>query len=153
MHSTDTPLIWLDMEMTGLDPEACVPLQIARMVPVVRDMHTRNGLLEKVRTARATAADAERTVLEVVAAHVPPGAGLLCGSSIHHDRRFLVRHFAALHGYLHYRMVDVSSIKELVRRWYGPEAVYPKGTPPHTALADIRASIEELRYYRDRYMR
>ncbi len=173
----DPPILWLDMEMTGLDPDRCVPLQIAgvitrsdleeqgavevtiwqpeeelsRMPPVVRDMHAKNGLIERVRAARADTAGAERSMLEFVAARANPGGAVLAGNSIHQDRRFLDRYFPALAGYLHYRMIDVSSIKELVRRWYGKGAVYSKGDPPHTALADIRASIAELRYYRDHY--
>lgn len=179
MAPTDPPILWLDMEMTGLDPERCVPLQIAgvitrsdleeeasvevtiwqpdeelsRMVPVVRDMHAKNGLTERVRTSRHDTAHAERAVLELVAARCGPGAAVLAGNSIHQDRRFLARYFPALEGYLHYRMIDVSSIKELVRRWYGKDATYSKGDVPHTALADIRASIDEMRYYRKHYFR
>lgn len=175
----DLPILWLDMEMTGLDPERCVPLQIAgvitrsdleeegaaevsiwqpeeelaRMAPVVREMHEKNGLIERVRASRSDTADAERAVLELTASRAAPGAAVLAGNSIFQDRRFLARYFPALTGFLHYRMIDVSSIKELVRRWYGKGAVYPKGEAPHTALADIRASIAELRYYREHYFR
>lgn len=179
MAPADLPILWLDMEMTGLDPERCVPLQIAavitrsdleeeasvevtiwqpeeelaRMVPIVRKMHSANGLIERVRASRRDTANAERAVLELVAARAAPGGAVLAGNSIHQDRRFLARYFPALEGYLHYRMVDVSSIKELVRRWYGKDAAYNKGEVPHTALADIRASIAELRYYREHYFR
>lgn len=177
MASADLPILWLDMEMTGLDPQRCVPLQIAgvitrssleeeaavevtiwqpeeelaRMPPVVREMHAKNGLIEQVRASRRDTAYAERALLEVVAAHAAPGAAVLAGNSIHQDRRFLARYFPALEGYLHYRMIDVSSIKELVRRWYGKDATYSKGDVPHTALADIRTSLDELRYYRQHY--
>ncbi len=179
MAPSDAPILWLDMEMTGLDPIRCVPLQIAgvitrsdleeeaavevtiwqpeeellRMPPVVRDMHAKNGLIEKVRASRRDVADAERAVLELVASRAGPRTAVLAGNSIHQDRRFLTRYFPALEGYLHYRMIDVSSLKELVRRWYGKDAAYSKGEVPHTALADIRASIDELRYYRRHYFR
>jgi oligoribonuclease len=77
-----------------------------------------------------------------------PGEGVLCGNSIHQDRRFLDRYFPVLNGYLHYRMVDVSTLKELAKRWYGSEALYTKGAADHTALADVRESIKELSHYR-----
>lgn len=177
--TAELPILWLDMEMTGLDPERCVPLQIAgivtnsdleeqtsaevtiwqpeeelaRMPPVVRDMHMKNGLIERVRASRADSGNAERILLELIAARAAPGGALLAGNSIHQDRRFLVSYFPGLAAYLHHRMIDVSSIKELVRRWYGKDAVYDKGEAPHTALADIRSSIAELRYYREHYFR
>lgn len=167
-------LIWLDMEMTGLDPEVCVPLQIAivitnaeleelasaestiwqpdsvleRMEPIVTEMHTSNGLLTAVRESRTSLADAEREMMLVLAQHSSPGEGVLAGNSIHQDRRFIQRYFPVLHGYLHYRMVDVSTLKELGKRWYGSSASYSKGATDHTALADVRESIKELAYYR-----
>jgi oligoribonuclease len=172
-------LVWLDMEMTGLDPEVCVPLQLAvvvttpdlaevdaieftiwqpedrlaRMEPFVREMHTSNGLLEAVRRSTASTLDAERKVLAMVARWVKPGEGVLAGNSIHQDRRFLAAYFPALNGYLHYRMVDVSTLKELARRWYGPEALLQKSPSQHTALADVRESIRELAHYRKAIMK
>jgi oligoribonuclease len=167
-------LVWLDMEMTGLDPETDVPLQVAviitdgelveldsleltiwqpndvleRMQPVVRKMHEDNGLTRAVRKSEVALHEAERKILALIARWVKPGEGILAGNSIHQDRKFLQRYFPAVHGYLHYRMVDVSTVKELARRWYGPEALAPKQTSDHTALADTRASIRELAHFR-----
>lgn len=174
MAYTKDHLVWLDMEMTGLDPDVCVPLQIAvvitnkdleelasceetiwqpesvleRMEPIVTEMHTTNGLLDAVRKSRTSLVEAERKVMAVVAAHTGVGEGVLAGNSIHQDRRFIQKYFPVLHGYLHYRMVDVSTIKELGRRWYGSSALYSKGTTDHTALSDVRESIKELAHYR-----
>jgi oligoribonuclease len=170
-------LVWIDLEMTGLDPERDVVLEIAAlvtdsqlepvgegidiviaqpaaalegMVEVVRDMHARSGLTDAVLSSSVTLADAEAAVLDLVKSHVPePRTVPLCGNSIATDRTFLVRHMPALDAWLHYRMIDVSSVKELARRWY-PKAYYsaPVKAGGHRALADIRESVEELRYYR-----
>ncbi len=170
-------LVWVDLEMTGLDPVTEVIIEIALLVtdanlepidegidlviaapedklaamaPVVRDMHARSGLTTAVRAATTTLADAEAAALAFVKKHVPdPKTAPLCGSSIATDRSFLAAYMPDLDGYLHYRMVDVSSIKELCRRWY-PEAyaAMPGKGGGHRALADILESIEELRYYR-----
>jgi oligoribonuclease len=172
-------LVWLDMEMTGLDPEACVPLEVAvvitnadlaeldsmaepiwqpeskllEMQPYVRRMHTENGLLEKVRKTENSLLEVERKMLSLLARWMKPGEGVLAGNSIHQDRRFLNRYFPAVDGYLHYRMVDVSTIKELARRWYGGDALFEKAISDHTALADVRMSIRELAHYRKTIMR
>ncbi len=175
MSEAREPLVWLDMEMTGLDPDRCSPIEVAllmttpeleeldamemviwqpnevldRMEPFVRRMHTDNGLLERVRASEFSVADAERRMLTMLARWTKPGEGVLAGNSIHQDRRFLARYFPTVHGYLHYRMVDVSTIKELARRWYGPEVLFNKGNTDHTALADVRSSIAELKHYRE----
>jgi len=167
-------LVWLDMEMTGLDPTVDVPLQVALVItdkdlkelaaveltiwqpdsalavtsPFVRKMHTDNGLLAQVRRSADSLRDAERRLMEVLTGHVRFREGILAGNSIHADRRFLEKYFPLVDGYLHYRMVDVSSIKELVRRWYSAREHFTKGEGKHTALSDIRESIEELRHYR-----
>jgi oligoribonuclease len=172
-------LVWLDMEMTGLDPDVCVPLQIALVItnadldeldsmeleiwqpesklevmePFVRKMHTDNGLLVKVRASDKGMLDAERKMLAMLTKHCRTGEGVLAGNSIHQDRKFLDRYFPTFSGLLHYRMVDVSTLKELVRRWYGDEALMKKPSSNHTALADARESIEELRHYRKGVMR
>ncbi|NBD10207.1 MULTISPECIES: oligoribonuclease [Corallococcus] len=175
MHSRDTRLVWLDLEMTGLDPESCGIIEVGviitgpdlrpiaeferviwqpeamlqRMEPVVRDMHTKNGLLEKVRASNVSLRVAERDVTSFIADHCELGEGILAGNSIHTDRRFLISHMPLLDRYLHYRMVDVTSLKVLVRAWY-PALVEPRKPPSgHTALADLRSSISELQYYRD----
>jgi oligoribonuclease len=170
-------LVWIDLEMTGLDPKQDVVLEIAALVTdsqlepvgdgidivigqpasaleamadVVRDMHARSGLTEAVLASTVSLADAEAAVLDLVKQHVPePRAVPLCGNSIATDRTFLVGHMPDLDAWLHYRMVDVSSIKELARRWY-PKAYYaaPPKAGGHRALADILESVAELRYYR-----
>lgn len=170
-------LVWLDLEMTGLDPESCVIVeiativtdaelnviaegpdlvvhaseaQLAAMVPVVREMHTRSGLLGDIRASQLTVADAEVQTLAFVREHCPKKAQHpLCGNSIGTDRRFLARHMPRIENHLSYRSVDVSTIKELARRWY-PELYKnrPRKAEGHRALADIRESIAELRYWR-----
>lgn len=170
-------LVWIDCEMTGLDLVADRLVEVAclvtdselnvlgdgidlvisapaevldEMTPVVRDMHAHSGLTDAVRASVLTVAEAEQAVLTYVQSLVPDkGKAPLCGNSIATDRGFLARDMPALDSYLHYRMIDVSSVKELARRWY-PRSYY--AAPPkrggHRALADIRESIEELRYYR-----
>ena len=120
------------------------------MPPVVRDMHAKSGLTEEVRRSTITLAEAEEQVLAYVQQFVPnPRTAPLCGNSIATDRGFLARDMPALDSFLHYRMIDVSSIKELCRRWY-PRVYFgqPAKGLAHRALADIRESIRELEYYR-----
>ncbi|ACU53808.1 Exonuclease RNase T and DNA polymerase III [Acidimicrobium ferrooxidans DSM 10331] len=175
-------LAWMDLEMTGLDPERCVILEIAAIVtddeletvaelgplvlhatdeelavmePVVVQMHSANHLLEDVRRASLTIDEAESTVLAFLKAHLPdPHQVPLCGNSIGTDRRFLARHMPKVEALLHYRSIDVSSLKELARRWY-PEVIehMPQKNPAHRALDDVRDSIAELRYYRSSMLR
>jgi len=170
-------LVWVDCEMTGLDLGSDLLIevaalvtdselnvlgdgvdvvigataeQLARMPDVVREMHASSGLTEAVLASAVTLQEAEQKVLDYVRSQVTePGKAPLCGNSIGTDRGFLARDMAALDGYLHYRIVDVSSVKELARRWY-PRAYYnsPKKGGGHRALADILESVEELRYYR-----
>lgn len=171
--------VWLDLEMTGLDPDRCAIIELGmiltdaelnpiaqlerviwqpestleRMEPFVRAMHTDNGLLEKVRASRQSTGDVEREALALVSAHCGFREGILAGNSIHQDRRFLARHMPLFEGFLHYRQVDVSSLKVLARAWYGPEAEFRKEGKNHTALEDIRASLDELRHYRKHLLR
>jgi oligoribonuclease len=170
-------LVWIDCEMTGLDLDRDVLLEVAAvvtdselnvlddgidvvvtapeealagMVEIVRDMHAVSGLTEAVRASDTSVAEAEQLVLAYLRSHVPEARKApLCGNSIATDRGFLARQMPELEGHLHYRMVDVSSIKELVRRWY-PRVYFaaPAKHGGHRALADILESIEELRYYR-----
>jgi oligoribonuclease len=124
--------------------------QLDGMVDVVREMHARSGLTEEVRASTVTLAEAEERVLEYITKHVPePKSAPLCGNSIATDRGFLTRYMPTLDNHLHYRMVDVSSIKELTRRWY-PRVYFgqPAKGLSHRALADIKESIRELAYYR-----
>jgi oligoribonuclease len=178
----DNPLVWIDLEMTGLDPERDVVVEIAvvvtdgqlqrvvegpdlvvhqpdealaGMVDVVRDMHAKSGLTEAVRASELSLADAEKQVLAFVREHVPEaGAAPLAGNSIHADRAFIRRHLPDLDAHLHYRNVDVSTLKELARRWH-PEALEssPQKGGGHRALADIRESIAELQHYRRTMLR
>ncbi len=170
-------LVWIDCEMTGLDLEHDALIEVAALVTdgelnvlgdgvdvlitpsaeqldamgdFVREMHTKSGLLDALATG-TTLADAEAQVLDYVREHVPEvRKAPLAGNTIGTDRAFLARDMPTLEAHVHYRNVDVSSIKELARRWY-PKAFYnsPAKTGNHRALADIRESIEELRYYRE----
>ncbi len=170
-------LVWIDCEMTGLDLARDALIEVAAVVTdadlnvlgegvdvvvhasdealtgmpdVVAAMHAKSGLTDAVRVSAVTVADAERMVLDYVRAHVPePRTAPLCGNSIATDRAFIARDMPELDAFLHYRMVDVSSIKELARRWY-PRVYFaqPVKGLAHRALADIRESIRELRYYR-----
>jgi oligoribonuclease len=170
-------LVWLDLEMTGLDPARHTVLEVATLVtdddlelvaegpdlvvsaserqladmePVVRSMHEKSGLLNAVRRSRVPLAEAEAATLEFIKAHVPePRSTPLCGNSIGTDRRFLTAQLPLVDAHLHYRSVDVSSVKELCRRWY-PEAfaAAPRKAGGHRALDDVRESVAELAYYR-----
>ncbi len=124
--------------------------QLAGMVPVVAEMHAASGLTEEVRASTLTIAEAQGRTLEFLAAHVPKGEVPLCGNSIGTDRRFLQEYLADVEAWFHYRNVDVSTLKELLRRWR-PEvlAAAPDKPSNHRALDDVRASIEELRHYRE----
>jgi oligoribonuclease len=172
-------LLWLDMEMSGLEPERERPLEIATIITtgeldvvaegpelIIRQddellskmdawntaHHGASGLVAKVRASTVTEADAEAQTLEFINRHFGSrDRPVLCGNSIHQDRRFIRRYMPALDARLHYRMVDVSTIKELGRRWYPAEvALMPGKNDSHRALDDIRESIAELRWYRDR---
>jgi oligoribonuclease len=124
---------------------------LAGMVEIVRQMHAKSGLTEEVRRSKVTVSEAEDRVLEYVTKFVPePRTAPLCGNSIATDRGFIARDMPRLDAHLHYRMIDVSSVKELCRRWY-PRVYFgqPEKGLAHRALADIRESIRELRYYRE----
>ena len=170
-------LVWIDCEMTGLDLTRDALVEVAvlvtdseltvlddgldlviaapqqaldGMIPVVREMHTASGLLAAVANSTTSVKQAEQRILAYVRRHVPEGRKVpLCGNSIATDRGFLARDMPELDRWLHYRMVDVSSIKELCRRWY-PRVYYnaPTKAGGHRALADILESVVELRYYR-----
>jgi oligoribonuclease len=170
-------LVWIDCEMTGLDLASDALVEIAcivtdaelnpldegidvlikppaealdGMLPVVRDMHTSSGLLAELASG-VTLAEAQELVLAYVRLHVPESRRVpLCGNSIATDRSFIARDMPELDVFLHYRMIDVSSVKELARRWY-PRAYFasPEKRGGHRALADIQESIRELRYYRE----
>jgi oligoribonuclease len=173
----DDKLVWIDCEMTGLELGRDALIEIAvlvtdgnlnvldegldivigcaddvldTMVPFVKQMHETSGLTELVRQSKVTLGQAEQQVLDYVRQFIPePRTAPLCGNSIATDRGFIARDMPSLDAHLHYRMIDVSSIKELARRWY-PRVYF--GQPPkglaHRALADIIESVQELRYYR-----
>ncbi|HEX9467330.1 MAG TPA: oligoribonuclease [Acidimicrobiia bacterium] len=180
--ANDDRLVWLDLEMTGLDVHRHVIVEIAALVTngnleplddgvdvivhqppealaemddYVRKMHTKSSLLTAIETSTTTLPDACVQVLEYIRKEVPePGVAPLCGNSIGVDRRFLDQQLPELDRYLHYRSIDVSSFKELCRRWY-PE-IYrnrPAKAETHRALADVLESIAELRYYREQMLR
>lgn len=168
------PLVWIDMEMSGLEPSTCRILEIATIVTDARleiiaegpDLvvhqpdavleamdewctrhHGDSGLTDQVRASTVSEAEAERQTLEFLARFTQAGASPLCGNSVHQDRRFIAGYMPALDEFLHYRLVDVSTLKELQRRWY-PELKAPPKRETHRALDDIRESIQELRFYR-----
>ena len=180
LGKNDQNLIWLDCEMTGLDPEVDRLIEIAVIVtgptlepriegPVLvihqsdeqldkmdawnKGTHGRSGLIEKVKASTVTEAEAEQQVLEFVAKYAPKNSTPMCGNSISQDRRFLVKYMPRLEAFFHYRNLDVSSLKELAKRWH-PE-VYSsfRKQQKHTALADVHESIEELAHYRDRFLK
>jgi oligoribonuclease len=170
-------LAWMDLEMTGLDPARDVIVEIATLLtdddlnvvaegpdlviaapqaaldamePVVRSMHTKSGLLTAIQSSTVTVDDASQATLAFLLEHLPePGTVPLCGNSIGTDRRFLAAQMPQLEAYFHYRCVDVSTVKELCRRWF-PAVIEgaPKKVGGHRALDDIRESVAELRYYR-----
>lgn len=173
-------LVWMDLEMSGLDVERDTILEIATLItgndlavvaegPTIvighptavldgmddwnREHHAASGLTERVLASKISMAAAEAETLSFIRRHVPARSSPLCGNSIHQDRRFLARYMPALDAHLHYRNIDVSTVKELVRRWYpaGPEP--PQKKHAHLALDDIRESIDELRFYRKHYFR
>jgi oligoribonuclease len=178
VSDADDRLVWLDLEMTGLDVTRHVIVEIAALVTngaleplddgidlivhqppsaltemddYVRKMHTRSGLLPEIATSSLRLTDAGAQAIDYIRTHVPePGTAPMCGNSIGVDRRFLDHQLPDLDRFLHYRSIDVSSFKELCRRWY-PD-VYrkrPSKAETHRALADVRESIAEMRYYRD----
>ena len=172
-------LIWIDMEMTGLRPEvdriievaivvtdadlvalAQAPVLVIHQPDLVLDAmdqwntatHGRSGLTERVRQSLVTEAEAERQLIEFLRPIVPQGKSPMCGNSICQDRRFLARYMPQLEAYFHYRNLDVSTLKELCKRWRPEIARGFDKRSAHTALADIEESIDELRYYRERFI-
>jgi oligoribonuclease len=180
MAANDQRLIWLDMEMTGLDPEKERILEIALIVtepdltlvaqaPVLvihqsnelldamdrwnQSTHSKSGLIDKVKASSLTESGAEDILLDFLAPLVPSGKSPMCGNTISQDRRFMVKYMPRLEAYFHYRNLDVSTLKELALRWK-PE-VYRSfnKVSRHEALADIQESIDELKHYREHFIR
>jgi oligoribonuclease len=170
-------LVWVDMEMSGLFPETDRILEIAMIVtdgdlnivaegPVLvvhqedavldrmdawnKGTHGKSGLIDKVKTSALTEADVEAECLAFLKQHVKSSISPMCGNTIHQDRRFMNRYMPKLEAYFHYRNIDVSTIKELCKRWQPEVAKGFSKQQAHTALADIIESVEELRYYREK---
>ena len=173
-------LVWIDMEMTGLDPEKEGIIEIATIVTdkgltiieegpdiVIRQprkllkamdawnqkQHGKSGLLEQVKHSKVSVRKAEQLTLEFIRKFCVPGKTSLCGNAVYHDRRFIIKYMPRLDEFLHYRLVDVSTIKELVRRWYPKAKEAPEKSKNHRALSDIRESIAELQYYRKHFFK
>ena len=171
-------LVWIDLEMTGLDPEKEGIIEIATIITdsdlvileegpdlvlhqkpkLLKGMddwnnrqHEKSGLLKSVQESKISLEEAEQETLDFVKKYCLPKTSPLCGNSIHHDRRFLIKYMPKLNEYLHYRHVDVTTVKALVGRWYKKPKDYPQKRDHHRALLDIRESIQELRFLRDHF--
>lgn len=180
LQRNDQNLVWLDCEMTGLDPERDRIIEIAVVVtgpnlepriegPVLvvhqsdaqldlmdawnKGTHGKSGLTDKVRASTVSEEQAEQQVLEFVARYVPKQATPMCGNSIGQDRRFLVKYMPKLEAWFHYRNLDVSTLKELARRWRPEVYTAFKKRQLHTALADVHESIDELVHYREHFLK
>lgn len=180
MAQDQTHLIWLDMEMTGLEPDRDRIIEIAIVItdtrlatvaegPVIavhqpdavldamddwnKSTHGKSGLIDRVRASTISEAEAERLMLAFVATYLPKRTSPMCGNSVCQDRRFMARYMPELEAWFHYRNLDVSTLKELAKRWCPVvyDALQKKGR--HEALSDIYESIDELRHYRDNFLR
>ncbi|KXK07999.1 MAG: Oligoribonuclease [Microgenomates bacterium OLB22] len=178
-HNKETNLVWIDLEMSGLNPKTDVILEAALIVTTgdleileespsylvhqpeeilsmmskeVVDLHSHSGLLERLKSATLSVSDVEMALLETIKKQVAPGASPLCGNSIFSDRSFIKNYMPTLNSYLHYRHIDVSTIKELYKRWCPDGPMFEKkGT--HQTLEDIRESITELEFYRRNFFK
>ena len=173
-------LIWIDLEMSGLNPDTDKVLEVAIVVtdsqlatvaeaPVLvlhqtdavlaamdswnKSTHGKSGLLERVRASPLDEGAVEARMVEFLGEHVAPGTSPMCGNSVHQDRRFLARYMPRLEAYFHYRNLDVSTLKELARRWKPEVLAGLVKHGKHEALADIYESIDELRYYREHFLK
>ena len=180
LPKSDQNLIWIDCEMTGLDPEVDRLIEIAVVVtgpdlqtrvegPVLvihqsdeqldkmdawnKGTHGRSGLIDKVKASFTSEAEAELALLEFVVKYAPKGSVPMCGNTIGQDRRFLVKYMPKLEAFFHYRNIDVSTLKELAKRWRPDVYNAFKKQQKHTALADVHESIEELAHYREQFLR
>jgi len=180
LKKSDQNLVWLDCEMSGLDPDIERLLEIAVVVtsadlsvriegPVFvihqsdavldamdswnKGTHGRSGLIDKVKASTVDEAEAEKLLIEFLARYIPKQGSPMCGNTIGQDRRFLVKYMPKLEAYFHYRNLDVSTLKELAKRWKPAAYNSFKKQQAHTALADVHESIEELAHYRDTFLR
>jgi len=179
LAASDQNLVWIDLEMTGLFPDRDRIIEIAVVVtdpqlnvrvegPVFavhqsdaaldamdawnKGTHGRSGLIDRVKASTVDEAQAEALVIDFLKRHVPANKSPMCGNSICQDRRFLANHMPALEAFFHYRNLDVSTLKELARRWKPDIMAGFKKAQAHTALADIHESIDELAYYREHFL-
>lgn len=180
LKKSDQNLVWLDCEMTGLDPDKERLIEIAVVItgpnltpridgPVIaihqsdavldamdnwnKGTHGRSGLIDKVKASTIDEATAERQLLDFIARYIPKQGSPMCGNTIGQDRRFLVKYMPRLEAYFHYRNLDVSTLKELAKRWKPAAYAAFKKQQAHTALADVHESIEELAHYRSTFLR
>ncbi|MBX3610024.1 MAG: oligoribonuclease [Hydrogenophaga sp.] len=180
LSKNDQNLVWIDCEMSGLDPEKERLLEIAVVItgpqltprvegPVIvvhqpdavldgmdawnKGTHGRSGLIDKVRASTVSEADAEQQLLDFIARYAPKQASPMCGNTIGQDRRFLVKYMPRLEAWFHYRNIDVSTLKELAKRWQPAVVDAFKKRQMHTALADVHESIDELEHYRANFLR
>lgn len=178
-HKSKDNLVWLDCEMTGLDPAVHTILEIAAVITdndleiiaespaiaILQDEaalalmdrwnithHNKSGLLAQVRISTVSTEQAEAHILQFVRKYCYKGYSPLCGNCIGHDRGFLAKYMPKLHAYFHYQSIDVSSLKQLAMRWYPSKNHAPVKTDTHRVLTDIKESIEELEYYRKRFL-
>ncbi len=173
-------LVWIDLEMTGLDPQHDVIIEIATLITdselnilavgpelaitqpeaLLAGMdewnqthHSASGLLDRVRASKVSNDDAQAQTLAFISEHVAENTAPLCGNSVWQDRRFLTKYMPQLEAYLHYRLIDVSTVKELANRWAPQVAQGVTKTNAHTALSDIRESVAELQHYRQHFFK
>jgi oligoribonuclease len=180
MAQDPSRLIWIDIEMSGLNPETDCVLEVAIIItdanlntvaeaPVLvvhqsdavleamddwnKSTHSKSGLVERVKASTLTSSDVDERLLAFVADYVPPKTSPLCGNSVHQDRRFMVKYLPKLEDYFLYRNLDVSTLKELAKRWKPEIMAGLTKHGKHEALADIQESIDELKYYREHFLR
>ena len=180
LAKSDQNLVWIDCEMTGLDPEIERLIEIAVVVtgpnlesktegPVIvihqsdelldkmdawnKGTHGKSGLIDKVKASTVTEAQAEQQILDFMARYVPKHSTPMCGNTIGQDRRFLVKYMPKLEAYFHYRNLDVSTLKELAKRWQPDVFAAFRKQQSHTALADVYESIDELLHYREHFLK
>ena len=179
-RNAKSPLVWMDLEMTGLDPDKENIIEIATLITdgdlrviaegpalvihqkpkLLKNMddwnkkqHEKSGLLEEVRNSKITVKEAEERTLDFLKLYCEPKKSPLCGSSIHHDRRFLILYMPQLHEFLHYRHIDVSTLKSLIERWYPKNKEAPKRKDAHRARGDLVESLDELKFMREHYFK
>ena len=172
-------LAWIDLEMTGLDPEKHHIIEMASLItdadlniieygpeivisqpPEVLDLmndwnvkqHTSTGLIEKIKSSSISIEEAEKNTLDFFQKHIKQHKSPLCGSTVSHDRRLLIKHMPKLANHFHYRLLDVSSFKEVIKRWY-PEENYFEKKSSHRAMDDIKESVNELKFYREKFFK